>query len=249
MVSWSNCARSGSVHGAPHSHSFWKQLPFYDGVLLQPDKSMSLTALNKIILERLPPFHWNQLFNVAQNMIECDQESGSIAYSAVCSQSASMTCVTSLAEMASETARSRMAFSPSSVRHVYWLYTRQLMFESYPLGRDPSQCALPSICLFFRLFVWWSALPWFHALKDLERLSCAARVSLDCSPTFHDHDRMFPDRDRAARLSEERSWTEGKTFPRTSLILTDLGSCLRRSTTSFPSLETTVPSFFATVNM
>ena len=43
---------------------------------------------------------------------------------------------------------------------------------------------------FFRLFVCWFPLTWFHALKGLERLSCAARVSLEGGPTFHDHDRM-----------------------------------------------------------
>ena len=48
------------------------------GVLLQPDKSMSLTALNKMILKRLPPFHWNQLFNETQNKVTLLSRAGAL---------------------------------------------------------------------------------------------------------------------------------------------------------------------------
>ena len=78
---------------------------------------MSLTAFEQENLGTAAAIPLESTLYCNTKQANTSLESGSTAFST--SQSASVTCVTSLTKTASESARLRMAFSPSSVRHVY----------------------------------------------------------------------------------------------------------------------------------
>ena len=214
---------------------FLKAISLLWRVLLQPDKSMSLTAFEQDNLGTAAVIPLESTLSCKTKQANTSIESGSTAYSAVCSLLSER--IGDLRDLSGENwlgdcQASHGLFSITGASCVLILYSALNAWE-LPFGTWPISVRVSvglSLFSFVRLLVSVDVIPrseisWTFELRCTRELGGEAHF-----PWSWSH---VADRDRAARLSEERSWTEGKTFPHTSLILTDLGSCLRRSTTLF----------------